>query len=339
MIDQEALRKRAVEQLQGAMALEVAFIGVANGLFSALSRLGQATPAALAHAAGVDAGYVLRWCDVAYAFGYLDERGADLVLTQLGDAFRPEVPGTLSPFSVQAVLSAHMAERAASLMPSGERPGESVLAERATILRWFGPMLEGTFGGLFEREIMSQLEVFADVDARSGLVVDLGCGNGWILRRLAARFTRLRGLGIDAFEVTVRQAEELARAQGLGDRLCFRAGELLEVLAESDADLVTMSRALHHVWHDRDRLFSSIACRLREGGAVVVWEPAWPDERAPLSDPSRRGMAFQNLAEHVQGNRFLGPAEIEEALRGAGLHPRTHLFAGGNEAVVVATKP
>ena len=36
----------------------------------------------------------------------------------------------------------HMAERAAELMRSGERPGEQVLSERQTILPWFGPMLE-----------------------------------------------------------------------------------------------------------------------------------------------------------------------------------------------------
>jgi len=75
---------------------------------------------------------------------YVDVRDGRYALTELGRAFLPGEPGTLMPFAVGAVLGAHMAERAAGLMRTGERPGESVLAERATILPWFGPMLEAT---------------------------------------------------------------------------------------------------------------------------------------------------------------------------------------------------
>ena len=333
----DEMRQQVMQQGQGAMSLALAFVGVHNGLFEALVEPG--TSAALAARAGVDAGYVRRWCDAAYAFGYLDADGEVFRLTDLGNAFRPSVPGSLMPFAVQSVLGAHMAERAAGLMPSGERPGERVLGERPTILPWFGPMLEASFAGFFEREILPVVDVYASLDAGGGVAVDLGCGNGWYLRALASRFAHVRGIGLDGFEENIRQATDATARAGLSSRVTFRAGDLHRYTVAEPVDLVAMNRALHHVWDRHDEVFAKLFTALRPGGAVVIWEPRWPDDRAQLRDGRRRGMAFQNLSEHVQGNHFLRPDEIEAAMRTAGLVPKTWLFGEGTEAVIVGTRP
>ncbi len=327
------------QQAQGGLSLNVAFIGVVNGLFDALHRLGQAPAAALAEAAGMDAGYVGRWCDAAYAFGYLDASGDALRLSATGQAMRPDAPDTLMPLAVQSVLSAHMAERAAGLMRSGQRPGEQVLAERETVLPWFGPMLEASFAALFEQTICPQLPVFAELDARGGLAVDLGCGNGWYLRALARRYPRLHGLGIDGFDENVAQARRLADAQGLGQRLRFVHGDIHDFTLDTPADLIAMNRALHHVWEkDPATLFAWLRDNLRPGGHAVIWEPAWPDSREALRDAPRKAMAFQNLSEHVQGNHFLRPDEIVTAFAAADMPAVVHLFAQDAEAIVVAQR-
>jgi len=331
----DEMRQQAMQQGQGAMSLALAFVGVHNGLFEAL--VAPSTVEALAARVAVDVGYTRRWCDAAFAFGYLDADGDVFRLTALGDAYRPSAPGSLMPFAVQSVLSAHMAERAAGLMPSGERPGERVLGERATILPWFGPMLEASFRGFFEREILPALDVFASLDAAGGVAVDLGCGNGWYLRALASRYPNVRGIGLDGFEESIRGATEATARAGLSSRVTFRAGDLHHYTVDEPVDLVAMNRALHHVWDRRDEVFAQLFSMLRPGGAVVIWEPRWPDDRAQLRDGRRRAMAFQNLSEHVQGNHFLRPDEIEAAMRAAGLTPKTTLF--GDEAVVVGTRP
>lgn len=331
-------REQVIAQVQGAIALEIAFVGVANGLLSHLERMGQATAEKLAAAAGVDAGYVTRWCDAAFAFGYLSESGGQFRLTELGQAFRPEVAGTLMPFAVQSVLSAHMAERAATLMKTGERPGEKVLGERESILPWFGPMLEANFGALFEKQILPQVPAFAEVDAGAGLAVDLGCGNGWYLRRLAARFPHVRGIGLDGFEENIRQAEARAAAEGLGGRLQFQVGDIYNYTVAQPVDLISMTRALHHVWDEKEKVFGILRDSLRRGGAAVIWEPNWPANRADLAQPGRRTLAFQNLTEHVQGNHFLTPKEISAEFEKVGMTPSVYLFANGNEAVVVGKK-
>lgn len=337
--ENQELRQRVMGQAQGALVLNIAYIGVVNGLFSTLARLETATAARLAEAAEKDAAYVERWCDSAYAFEFVDEVEPGLFrLTELGNAFRPDVPGTLMPFAVQSVLSAHMAERAAGLMPSGERPGEKVLAERETVLPWFGPMLEYQFGPLLEQQILPKVPAFSEVDRRGGIAVDLGCGNGWYLRRLAQRFPHLRGVGLDGFEENIGQAARLASAEGVGERLCFRQGDIHHFSIDEPVDLIAMNRALHHVWDQKENVFRILREHLRPGGMAVIWEPNWPEQRTALRDPGRRPMAFQNLAEHIQGNHFLRPEAIAAQFREVGMEPEVFLFADDREAVVVGVR-
>lgn len=332
------LRETMMKDIQGAVRLSIAYVGLSAGLLPALARLGRATSADIASASGKDSAYVVRWCDAAYAFELLDEDGQVFELTELGLAFLPESPGTLMPFAVQEVLTAHIAERVVGLMATGERPGESILAERASILPWFGPMLEAQFGPLFEKSVMPGLKVYEETAQRGGLVIDLGCGNGWYLLRLARKFPRLRCLGVDGFEENIRQAASRAQAEGLGDRVEFVTGDIYRFESPELADIIALNRALHHVWDEKDAVFRILRDHLKPGGAAVIWEPHWPLDRAALREPGRRMVAFQNLTEHVQGNHFLRPTEIAEAFNGVGLTPEIFSFADGREAVVVGVR-
>ncbi len=333
------LRETIMKDLQGAVRLAIAYVGLSAGLLPAVARLGRADGHTIAQAAGADIGYVVRWCDAAYAFELLDERPEGFVLTDLGQAFLPEAPGTLMPFAVQEVLTAHIAERAAGLMKTGERPGESVLAERATILPWFGPMLEAQFGPVFEKTIMPAVPVYERAAGRGGFVIDLGCGNGWYLMRLARAYPRLRCLGIDGFDENIRQGQARAKAAGVDDRVRFAKGDIYGFESPEPADIIALNRALHHVWDEKETVFRILHDHLKPGGAAVIWEPHWPAERTALREPGRRMVAFQNLTEHVQGNHFLRPTEIASAFRTAGLVPEVYDFLDGREAVVVGTRP
>ncbi|RME27294.1 MAG: class I SAM-dependent methyltransferase [Deltaproteobacteria bacterium] len=340
MID-PTLRQAVMSDAQGALRLFVACVGVMNHLFDRLAEEPPApsgwTAESLAAAAERDTAYVARWVDASVAFGLLQREGARLSLTGLGASFRSDVPGSLFPVAIQAVLSGHMAERAAGLMATGEQPGESVLTERPTILPWFGPMLEATFGPMFADQILPALPAVQALGERGGLAVDLGCGNGWYLRRLLARYPRLRGIGLDMFADNIEAARRAADAAGLGDRLDFRQGDLHRFTVDEPVDLIAMNRALHHVWAEGgDRVMAALAGHLAPGGLVVVWEPRWPDDPAALArHPRLRGMAFQNLAEHVQGNRFLRPGEITAAMEAAGMATEVLELADGAEMVVV----
>jgi SAM-dependent methyltransferase len=330
------LKSRFRAYAEGAANLHIAYIGVVNGLFTALDRLGSASCAMVAETAAMDPGYVRRWCDAAYAMGYLDDFEGQFRLTATGAAMRPDAEGSLMPVVVRSRLLAHMTGCAASLMRTGARPGEQVLAECETLLPWFGAMLEASYAPFFRDTILPAVSSFHEADRRGGLVVDLGCGNGWYLRVVARRFPRLRGLGLDGFAENVGHASRLAHAEGLDDRLSFEARDIHGLELVEKADLITMSRALHHVWEAGPAKFlGSMRDNLKPDGSVVIWEPNWPAQRAALRASGMQHLAVQNLTEHVQGNHLLGADEIATELRAVGLQPQIYLFADGAEAVVV----
>lgn len=71
---------------------------------------------------------------------------------------------------------------------------------------------------------------------------------------------------------------------------------------------------------------------------MVIWEPDWPSDRSILRKPALRGLAFQNLNEHVQGNHLLRADEIAEAFAAEGLASEISRFADGIEAIIVARR-
>jgi SAM-dependent methyltransferase len=208
------------------------------------------------------------------------------------------------------------------------------------VLPWFGPMLEANFAGFFEQTICPGVPIFAEVDARGGLVVDLGCGNGWYLRALARRCGAVNGLGLDGFDENIAQATRLAAAEGFGARLRFASGDAHAFTLDAPADVIAMSRALHHVWEAGSAAFiRRLRDNLRPGGAAVIWEPDWPADRTVLRAPARRSLAFQNLTEHVQGNHLLRADEIASAFAAEGMTPEVFRFVDGQEAIIVARRP
>ena len=69
------LRQLVLRQAQGALSLDLAYIGVTNGLFVALSGDGASLDT-LAAQTGRDVGYVRRWADAAWAFGLIERDGS-----------------------------------------------------------------------------------------------------------------------------------------------------------------------------------------------------------------------------------------------------------------------
>lgn len=332
----DELKQELRYRMEGSLMLNIAFIGIYNGLFIALDGLGEATPSELALASRVDPGYCGRWCDAAFSCDYIAEAAPGVF--KLTDQGRGMLSDELMPFAVQSILSAHLSSRVAEAMRSGERPGESVLSEVSTVAPWFGKMLEQQFGPFFEQQILPNVHDFAEADAACGLAVDLGCGNGWYLRRLAQRYPNLRAVGLDALEANVCAANEAAKSEGLDERVIFQLGDIYNFSIAEQADLIAMNRALHHVWDEIDSVARILYSHLRTDGVLVVWEPNWPRQRATLREAGYRTMAFQNLNEHLQGNHYLGADEIAERLDAAGFTTRIHLFAYGREAVITAKK-
>lgn len=122
-------------------------------------------------------------------------------------------------------------------------------------------------------------------------VLDVGCGTGYLLRRLASLCPDAVELaGIDAAPAMIDTARAAAGGAGAADRLSFQVGTA-EALPWPDGtfDLVVSSTSFDH-WVDQQAGLEQCARVLAPGGQFVLVDQfsAW---LAPTLVASRRGKA------------------------------------------------
>jgi SAM-dependent methyltransferase len=120
-----------------------------------------------------------------------------------------------------------------------------------------------------------RVDFFSRVVGRTpGLVTELGCGTGTLLRRLAARFPDRSFLGVEPLPNYVDFATERAAAMGLTNvRFAAATGEeLTSVVAPGSVGLLISVDALHHVT-DLDRVVRQAFAVTRHDGRWWSMEP------------------------------------------------------------------
>jgi ubiquinone/menaquinone biosynthesis C-methylase UbiE len=106
----------------------------------------------------------------------------------------------------------------------------------------------------------------------AGLAVDLGCGPGYLVLKLARTAPGLHVTGIDLAEEMLVEAETQARLSGLEDRVAFKKGDAAQIpFPDGSLDLVVSTGSLHH-WGDPVGALDEIARVVRPGGSFLVFD-------------------------------------------------------------------
>ena len=211
-----------------------------------------------------------------------------------------------------------------------QTPGEPAPAAVGGFARHFGPEWDKNFRIMFARANEHAREFVAIADPDSGsAVVEVAAGPGRITfdGGLALRIGQEGQLLVtDPSEPQLQVARARAHALGLNWLRFLRATAEELPMASGTADLVIGSTFLHFT--DPAVALSSMARVARPGGKVAVnasldmtWGPAWDE----IMEPVRQELAAFGLPMRD----FLpGRAEIESAMRGAGLRLETVHLAG-----------
>lgn len=110
-------------------------------------------------------------------------------------------------------------------------------------------------------------------------VLDVGCGWGELLLRVAAAAPGARGLGLDTDERMVGRAQVAAREAGLADRVEFRAAPAVE--AGDPTDLVLCVGSSHALADELVPALVALRQLVRPGGRLLLGEGFW-EERGPV---------------------------------------------------------
>ena len=147
-----------------------------------------------------------------------------------------------------------------------------------------------------------------------GSIVDIGTAQGCVPVEIARMHTHLAGGGFDLPSMEPAFAKYV-RKSGLSDRLRFYPGDFLaDPLPE--ADVLVMGRILHN-WDvaTRKLLLEKAYRALKNGGAVIVYDPLIDDARC--ADPHGLLSSLNMLIETKAGSEYTG-AECAAWLQQAG---------------------
>ena len=159
-------------------------------------------------------------------------------------------------------------------------------------------------------------------------VLDLGCGDGFLVRAVLSEFPTAHALLIDHSEPMVRRAHEAMRP--FSGRYEIRHGDLSESLpgfiGDGPFDLIVSGFAIHHLPTARKRsLYREVLNLLRPGGLFVnvehvasatpeleaVFDEAYIDHIAAVTGRDREQVEKEYHGRPDKADNILEPVEVQ----------------------------
>jgi SAM-dependent methyltransferase len=146
-------------------------------------------------------------------------------------------------------------------------------------------------------------------------VLDLGCGEGHVARRLAGAGARV--VGVDPTRAFVEAARAAEAGHPLG--IEYRIGDAHDLgwLTDGSIDVVVAVLVLHHL-ESVEKVLGEIARVLRPGGRLVAVIPhPWSDHPGAIWSAGRR-----IIGDYIEERAWADEGELE-SIRQIGWHHRT----------------
>jgi len=324
---QDAFSERILGMLNGGMTMLMVSIGHRSGLFDAMNDGAPRTVASLATETGLNERYVREWLGAMVAARIIERdptAGAHrLPLEHAHWLSRSEPTNNLGTFAQYlSVLGRVEDEVLACFREGGGVPYEKfprfhdVMAEDSgqsivpVIVELVVPMIPG---------LHDRLTVGIDV-------LDIGCGRGRAITRLAEAYPNSRFAGYDLSHDAVAEGNRAAQSAGLPN-LRFEVRDLTTWHEPESFDWITALDAIHDQSRP-DKVLAAIRAALRNGGVFLMQDIDMASEPCDNLDHPMGAMLYTISCMHcmtvslAQGGMGLGAAwgvELaEEMLREAG---------------------
>ena len=105
-----------------------------------------------------------------------------------------------------------------------------------------------------------------------GVMVDVGCGPGYLVEVMSESFPHLRFIGVDIAEEMIQKAASNPSFKGVGKRVEFRQGDVQKLPFEDNAvDFVVSTLSLHH-WSQPNQALQEICRVLKPQGQFLIFD-------------------------------------------------------------------
>lgn len=176
---------------------------------------------------------------------------------------------------------------------------------------------------VFYQAVHQRLLEYVKLPARAN-VLDIGCGTGKLLNRLASEFTDLRGTGLDFSPGMLTQARQSRQHR---PRLIFIQGNAESLpFAESQFDAVFNTISFLHYQHP-EQFLSEVKRVLRVGGRFYLVDSSWKYQKEPIE-----------ISFSPKGIKFYSPDMREKMGTVVGLNCVGHYFLIGPVLLTIFEK-
>ena len=303
---QEEVQQQAgkiITQVAGYIGVKTIDMGMRLGMLDELAKHPDGvTSDALAESLSLDPFYVGVWCSAAYGAEVLDADGDTFKLAPhmdklLLDKDFPVYVGGLPNIMVQPELFDTFAKN----LPSGKRSWwdecspEWIEAVSLTARPFYSRLVAGGF---------DRVPGLSDRLAGEVKIMDLACGAGVGLQKVAAAYPKATLVGVDgdahSLEVTGRKLKEA----GLGDRVSLVKSTFEELDAGDDFDVVIINVSMHEC-RDIDKVTQNVNRALKPDGYFVISDFPYPDKIEGVRTPPARVMSGIQFFEALIDDQLL----------------------------------
>ena len=280
-IDMKRQAGKVLSHVAGYVGMRTIEIGLTHGLFEALAKHAVGlTPEQLAAEKSVDEFYVGVWCRAAYAAEVLESPGSGRYTLAPGmdklllDEDFPGYLGAIPSVMLQPEMFDHFSER----LPSGERTWWD-----RTSPEWIAAV-SGTGRSFYTRLVPGGLERVPGLPDRLGSgssIIELACGAGIGLARLARAFPEADIVGLDGDAYSLNLTTRRLTEEGLVGRARLIESSL-EGLDETDRYDVAINNISMHECRDIDNATANVYRALKPGGTFVISDFPFPSSEEGL---------------------------------------------------------
>lgn len=310
------------EYLRGFHAVHLIDVGVRLGLLAKLKEKPNQSAAELSAGDGLDEFYVAVWCRTGLAYGLLDgEDGPPqrFSLAPFMDQILADPGGArhLAPYCTTATdfLAADF-RRYPELFRSG---GTFTFQEHGDAFTAAIGGITGGFHTVFAKRLLPSLPGLKEKLAQGCRILDMGCGAGNLLVKIAEAHPQAECVGVDVDAHGVAQAQKRLAQSPLAGRVRIEhlAGE---VISHRDAfDVAIMFEVLHEIpLPVRSQVLANCHRALKPGGLLVILDETLPTQLADLRKPEYLLSVQTQWNELIWGNVVPTAPEQEALLTGAG---------------------
>lgn len=304
---------KLVAQVGGFVGIRTAQLGLRYGFFALLHAAPDGLAAEqLAEQAGTDAFYTRVWCQGAVAAELLDVHDERYVLApHYGTILLDRSSPAFAAGTIDVLGQPEVFERFGECLATGEglwwdRVGPAFIDGVRDSGTPFNVRLIP--GGL--AQVPGLLEGLGDAPD----ILELACGAGVGLVRLAEHFPGARIVGVDGDAHSLDLARKRLDEAGVGERVELVRSTLEDYATQDAYDLTVINISMHEC-RDIDAVTIAVRRALRAGGAFVISDFPFPETVEGLRTAPGRVMSGVQFFEALIGDQLLPTSAFVDLLR------------------------